>query len=183
MFKKIKQKAKGKGRKLFGISSSAGQSPSISINSSKATTVELPNSVSEPNSLAPPSSLPQVSPSSASQPVITSPIPSSTKVQPPPPQNSDSHVRVVQDPATIQRSSSASAASSVAERSRRKTAWSGLKTLIELLNASADAFGPLKSAVGGISKFIEINDVRIQIRPYVNVVSDISLCSGESCSG
>ncbi|KAG8689281.1 hypothetical protein FRC11_003394 [Ceratobasidium sp. 423] len=35
-------------------------------------------------------------------------------------------------------------------------AWSGVKTLLEVLEASADAFGPLKSAVGGLNKCIKI---------------------------
>jgi hypothetical protein len=43
-----------------------------------------------------------------------------------------------------------------------KTAWSGLKTFLGLLNESADAFGPLKSAVGGINRCSEIYDVFIE---------------------
>jgi hypothetical protein len=42
----------------------------------------------------------------------------------------------------------------------KHTTWSGLKTFLGLLNESADAFGPLKSAVGGINRCIEIFEVR-----------------------
>ncbi|KAF8604120.1 hypothetical protein BDV93DRAFT_507794 [Ceratobasidium sp. AG-I] len=38
----------------------------------------------------------------------------------------------------------------------KNTAWAALKTSIGLLKESADAFGPLKSAIGGISRCIEI---------------------------
>jgi hypothetical protein len=46
-------------------------------------------------------------------------------------------------------------------QSAKHTAWAGLKILLGLLNESADAFGPLKSAVGGISRCIEIFEVNI----------------------
>ncbi|KAL5634270.1 hypothetical protein ACGC1H_006175 [Rhizoctonia solani] len=36
------------------------------------------------------------------------------------------------------------------------TAWSGAKTLLVVLESSADAFGPLKSAIGGLNKCIDI---------------------------
>jgi hypothetical protein len=49
--------------------------------------------------------------------------------------------------------------SSSAPSNAKQTAWAGFKTFLKLLNASADAFGPLKSAVGGISQCIEIFEV------------------------
>ncbi|EUC57206.1 vegetative incompatibility protein HET-E-1 [Rhizoctonia solani AG-3 Rhs1AP] len=35
-------------------------------------------------------------------------------------------------------------------------AWSGLKTLLQILESSSDAFGPLKSAISGLNKCIDI---------------------------
>ncbi|KAG8688175.1 hypothetical protein FRC08_011585, partial [Ceratobasidium sp. 394] len=40
----------------------------------------------------------------------------------------------------------------------KDTAWAGLKTLLGVLSESADAFPPLKSAVGGLVRCIEIYD-------------------------
>ncbi|KAG8749219.1 hypothetical protein FRC11_011521, partial [Ceratobasidium sp. 423] len=39
---------------------------------------------------------------------------------------------------------------------KESIAWSGVKTLLQVLESSADAFGPLKSAVGGLNKCIDI---------------------------
>ncbi|KAG9125384.1 hypothetical protein FRC07_007811 [Ceratobasidium sp. 392] len=47
------------------------------------------------------------------------------------------------------------------------TAWSGLKTLIGVLNESADAFGPLKSAAGGLSRCIEIYEASSSLKNQV----------------
>ncbi|KAG8700252.1 hypothetical protein FRC09_006088, partial [Ceratobasidium sp. 395] len=41
-------------------------------------------------------------------------------------------------------------------RGTKHTAWSGLTAFLGVLNRSADAFGPLKSAVSGFSQCIEI---------------------------
>lgn len=45
------------------------------------------------------------------------------------------------------------------ERSAKNAAWAALKTSLGLLQESAKAFGPLKTAVGGISGCIEIFEV------------------------
>lgn len=45
------------------------------------------------------------------------------------------------------------------ERSAKKTAWGALKTSLGLLQESADAFGPLKSAMGGLNRCIAIFEV------------------------
>lgn len=41
----------------------------------------------------------------------------------------------------------------------KSTAWAGLKTLLKVLESSADAFGPLKSAIGGLNQCIDIYEV------------------------
>ena len=41
-------------------------------------------------------------------------------------------------------------------------AWSGLETALRLLNKSADAFPPLKSAVGGLLACIDLAEVSYQ---------------------
>ncbi|KAF8603402.1 hypothetical protein BDV93DRAFT_170518 [Ceratobasidium sp. AG-I] len=170
MLHKIKQKAKEKGRRYADkiFRSSPSERASVSTNDSRTAntplpTAPLPEPAADPIPLATSSSSPQVAPSSAPQPAVASPIPPSTDTLPPLSQTNELHLPTVPDPAPIQRSSAASTASSVAEQSGKKAAWSGLKTLVELLNVSADAFGPLKSAVSWISMFIEINDVRIRI--------------------
>ncbi|KAH7318910.1 hypothetical protein B0J17DRAFT_605653, partial [Rhizoctonia solani] len=38
----------------------------------------------------------------------------------------------------------------------KQLAWAGVKTAFSLIEASADAFGPLKSAIGGLNRCIEI---------------------------
>ncbi|KAF8601281.1 hypothetical protein BDV93DRAFT_510197 [Ceratobasidium sp. AG-I] len=172
MISKIKQKAKEKGQryanKLFVPSSehSVRQLSSVLVNDARAINTPVPSvALQEPglnlNALEPLGSPPQITPISSPQPAVASIALPAPDASPPLTQANVSHLPVVQDTVPIQGSSSVSTAPSVAERSGTNTAWSGLKTLIELLNASADAFGPLKSAVGGISKFIEINDARV----------------------
>ncbi|EUC53476.1 vegetative incompatibility protein HET-E-1, partial [Rhizoctonia solani AG-3 Rhs1AP] len=39
---------------------------------------------------------------------------------------------------------------------KRSIAWSGIKTLLQVLESSSDAFGPLKSAIGDLNKCIDI---------------------------
>ncbi|KAG8712398.1 hypothetical protein FRC09_019924 [Ceratobasidium sp. 395] len=51
-----------------------------------------------------------------------------------------------------------------ANTSKLYTAWSGLKTLLSVLHESADAFGPLKSAVGGLLKWFEIHEDQVAAR-------------------
>ncbi|KDN36607.1 hypothetical protein RSAG8_10710, partial [Rhizoctonia solani AG-8 WAC10335] len=41
---------------------------------------------------------------------------------------------------------------------KSSVAWSGVKTLLKALESSSDAFGPLKSAIGGLNKCIDIYD-------------------------
>lgn len=41
----------------------------------------------------------------------------------------------------------------------KSTAWAGLKTLLKVLESSSDAFGPLKSAIGGLNQCIDIYEV------------------------
>ncbi|QRV81749.1 Notchless protein [Ceratobasidium sp. AG-Ba] len=49
-------------------------------------------------------------------------------------------------------------------KSKGQTVWAGVKTLLAVLDAASDAFGPLKSAVGGINKCIEIFEGEIDAR-------------------
>ncbi|KAG9097258.1 hypothetical protein FS749_006691 [Ceratobasidium sp. UAMH 11750] len=51
-----------------------------------------------------------------------------------------------------------------AKRNFKNTPWAGLKTLLDVLNASTDAFSPLKSAVGGFVRCIEIYDNQASAR-------------------
>ncbi|KAG9092173.1 hypothetical protein FRC07_011716, partial [Ceratobasidium sp. 392] len=59
---------------------------------------------------------------------------------------------VVQDtnlaPATVQRADT--------EQSSERSAWTGLEKLVRTMSISASAFGPLKSAVDGLSTCVEI---------------------------
>ena len=50
-------------------------------------------------------------------------------------------------------------------------AWSGVKTLLAVLESSSDAFGPLKSAVGGLNKCISIYEVCVSSVPRFNNLS------------
>ncbi|KAF8594427.1 hypothetical protein BDV93DRAFT_579801 [Ceratobasidium sp. AG-I] len=164
--KKVKQKAKQKAHRyadnMFGSPSSerlAAQSSSVSISHSGTTntpvpTAALPHLVPNLNVLVPPSTSPQVTSIAAPQPVVASPALLSTGTPPMASPTNDSPA--VQDSVELQDSSSAPVASSGAERSGKNMAWSGLKALIRLLNKSAEAFGPLKSAIGEISRCIEI---------------------------
>ncbi|KAG8692358.1 hypothetical protein FRC09_011247, partial [Ceratobasidium sp. 395] len=87
--------------------------------------------------------------------------------------------------ATDQSRPSFSTTSGFQEREARETehiAWSGLKTLLGVLSRSADAFGPLKSAVGTFSRCVEIfenvaatRNEYIQLRTELDAIfSDIS---------
>ncbi|KAG9122010.1 hypothetical protein FRC07_001789, partial [Ceratobasidium sp. 392] len=73
------------------------------------------------------------------------------------------------------------------KRALKGAAWSGLNTLIDVLNESTDAFGPLKSAFGGLSRCIEIYESRVEARKeYVQLQTDLNnLCRAisESLSG
>lgn len=44
-------------------------------------------------------------------------------------------------------------------RWRRKTAWAGLQRLMMILESSADAFGPLKLAIDGLSQCVDVFEV------------------------
>lgn len=171
MIEELKKKTKQKGRryadKLFGPFSSellAGTSPSVSIGDSGAMNTPvpssgLPGSILEPKALTPPGLSPQVAPISASPPDVVSRISPSTDAHPPLSPTNSSYVLTAQDPAPIQGSLRAANNPSIAERSGKHIAWSGLKTLMEILNNSADAFPPLKSAIGGILTFVKVYDV------------------------
>ncbi|KAG8795569.1 hypothetical protein FRC12_012666 [Ceratobasidium sp. 428] len=65
----------------------------------------------------------------------------------------------ISEPVNVQRLDPSPAVPSLLEREPRNinnTVWSGVKTLLGVLKKSSDAFGPLKSAVGGLSRCIEI---------------------------
>ncbi|KAF8601282.1 hypothetical protein BDV93DRAFT_558583 [Ceratobasidium sp. AG-I] len=143
MFTKIKQQAKQKvhhyadkllqpsfPRRVAGHSASISRDDSGAVNV-LAHTVTLPTAASGSNiSHAHPASLSTTRRISDSQSVAVSVALPST------------------DPA--------SAAAFGLERSDKTMAWTGLKTLIGLLSESTDAFGALKSAIGGISRGVEI---------------------------
>ncbi|KAF8601696.1 hypothetical protein BDV93DRAFT_231182 [Ceratobasidium sp. AG-I] len=165
MLNKIKRKAKEKGRryanKILGPpppGSAAGQSNIVSINETGTDTpvpnAALPEPALDPNVPAPPVAL-----TSAPRPVIASSALPTTDTSPPTSQKNDSSSHAVQDRALVPIALSASGATPGAGRSAKSMAWSGLKTLLDLLSASADAFEPLRSAVGGISECINIYEV------------------------
>ncbi|KAF8601240.1 hypothetical protein BDV93DRAFT_510167 [Ceratobasidium sp. AG-I] len=174
MLEKIKRKAKEKGRhyanKLLGPPSFerlTAESSSVSIGDTAATNIPVPTpvlveSVSDPDALAPPGASPQVVSISASQPTIASPALPSTHIPLPASQTNDSGPSAARDRAPIRATSLGSIMSPGAERSAKSTTWSGLKTLLDLLNVCSDAFGPFKSAVGGISKLIDIYDAKAE---------------------
>ena len=174
MLKKLKQKAKDKGRryanKLLGPSSSerlVGQSSTVSVNETGVINTPMPiPATPEPASdliaLTPPGSSPQVALGSVPQLVVTSSVVPSSGAPPRTSQPNRSNSPTLQGTVPVE-AASASAASRGDGRSANDTAWSGLKTLLDLLNASADAFGPLKSAVGGISECINIYEVRARV--------------------
>ncbi|KAG9083740.1 hypothetical protein FRC07_013827, partial [Ceratobasidium sp. 392] len=64
------------------------------------------------------------------------------------------------------------------ERGVKDAGWFGLKALIDVLDGCAETFGPLKSAVGGLSSLIEIYESRIGARKgYVQLRADLDgLC-------
>ncbi|QRW10522.1 Vegetative incompatibility protein HET-E-1 [Ceratobasidium sp. AG-Ba] len=63
--------------------------------------------------------------------------------------------------------------------STRQTVWAGVKTLLAVLDGNSNAFGPLKSAVGGINKCIEIFESEIEARgEYEQLRQDLNdICS------
>ncbi|KAG8722997.1 hypothetical protein FRC09_005181 [Ceratobasidium sp. 395] len=71
------------------------------------------------------------------------------------------HPSAIQDP--NQPIPASSGPSSVGEQSAGHLSWAGLKSLISVLEAGSGAFGPLKSAIGGLSQCIEIFEHKNQI--------------------
>lgn len=55
----------------------------------------------------------------------------------------------------------------------KSTAWAGLKTLLKVLDASADIFPPLKSAVGGLNQCIDIFEVFYPCRLFSSCTSSL----------
>ncbi|KAF8607419.1 hypothetical protein BDV93DRAFT_505586 [Ceratobasidium sp. AG-I] len=161
--KKAKHKATKKAHhladKLFGSSSEgvAEQSPSVSItDSGTRVAVATPVPASDSNLfLAPPASSSGARRTSVSQPTAV-PLVSSSIDALLLSESKPDDLRVEKDPSLFHGSESASIASLGPERSTTSTAWSGLKTLIGLLNEGANKFGPLKSAFGEILGCIEI---------------------------
>ena len=170
MFGKLKRKAKEKGlrfaNKVLGPSPSerlTTQPSSVLISGSGAANTPLPttllsNPVPDPHALVPSSASPQIAPIAALQLAVAAP---SGDKPPPASETNNTITPPVQDLPPHEDALTTLNMPSGAERSKWSTAWSGLKTLLDVLNASANAVGPLKSAVGGILKFIEINDVRV----------------------
>ncbi|KAF8594416.1 hypothetical protein BDV93DRAFT_529331 [Ceratobasidium sp. AG-I] len=179
MFSKIKRKIK-RGVDKISRTPSANHtlvaSSSVSINQSEATSASVPAaaiSVSVSGGLlAPPHSVSQSGPNSVPQSAPATPIALPANLPAPVSQNNTSGSPAVQSGAPIQVTSSTTITTPGPERSVKGTAWSGLKTLLELLNESADAFGPLKSAVGGISKCIEIYERAAQGREDYRKLGD-----------
>ncbi|KAG8784662.1 hypothetical protein FRC12_018419 [Ceratobasidium sp. 428] len=58
-------------------------------------------------------------------------------------------------------------------QSAKHTAWAGLKTLLNVLNDSTDAFPPLKSAFSGLWSCIEVFEVSIENTIYLPVDNDV----------
>ncbi|KAG8713817.1 hypothetical protein FRC08_012765 [Ceratobasidium sp. 394] len=52
------------------------------------------------------------------------------------------------------------------------TTWAGFKTLHGVLKGSSDAFGPLKSAVGGLSRCIETVEQEAKAREDYKTLKD-----------
>ncbi|KAG9119925.1 hypothetical protein FRC07_004817, partial [Ceratobasidium sp. 392] len=62
----------------------------------------------------------------------------------------------------------------------KTTAWSGLKTLLGVLDASADAFGPLKSAVGELLNCIDVYEKQAIVgAEYRQLRAELNNISGE----
>ncbi|KAF8593782.1 hypothetical protein BDV93DRAFT_582463, partial [Ceratobasidium sp. AG-I] len=137
-------------------------SASVLVDDSGSTSISLPAaslrvSVSDSRGLlAPPQSSSQIGSISTPQSAVASLALPSTDILLPTSQTDDLDPPALQVPAPAIITSTTSPTSPDPERGGKSTAWSGLKTLLGLLNESADAFGPLKSAVGGISRCIEI---------------------------
>ncbi|KAG8690945.1 hypothetical protein FRC09_011785 [Ceratobasidium sp. 395] len=67
-----------------------------------------------------------------------------------------------------------------ANTSKLHTAWSGLRTLLSVLDKSADAFGPLKSAVGGLVACLELYEGQVAAREeYQRLKIDLESVSQE----
>ncbi|KAG9124719.1 hypothetical protein FRC07_010509 [Ceratobasidium sp. 392] len=87
-------------------------------------------------------------------------------------------------PGTVRSSNPAPAAAHEAKskQSVKRTAWSGLETLVRVMSKSSNAFGPLKSAADGLSRCIEIFELKAkaheeykQLRTELNsICEDIS---------
>ncbi|KAG8707287.1 hypothetical protein FRC09_001924 [Ceratobasidium sp. 395] len=59
----------------------------------------------------------------------------------------------------------------------KSTTWSGLKTLLNVLEQSRDSFGPLKSAVAGLSQSIDIFETSVAQEKYSQLRTDLEhLC-------
>ncbi|KAF8600493.1 hypothetical protein BDV93DRAFT_510821 [Ceratobasidium sp. AG-I] len=170
--RKAKQKAQDYANKIRRTSSpelAAEQSSSVPISNPGGTNTPVPTvTLSEPPSdatvPAPFGSSCQVAPSAAPQLVATAPVLVSADTPSATSQISRSTWPVVRNIEPAKGTSSASTAAPGAGRSAKSTTWSGLKTLLDLLNASADAFGPLKSAVGGILECINIYEREAKAR-------------------
>ncbi|KAF8595115.1 hypothetical protein BDV93DRAFT_528918 [Ceratobasidium sp. AG-I] len=179
MFTQIKRKFK-RGIEKISRPPSTSHTPitssSVSVNNSGATSALVPAaplSVSVSGGLlAPPHPLSQSGPNSVPQSAPATPIALPANLPAPVSQNNTSGSPAVQSGAPIQVTSSTTITTPGPERSVKGTAWSGLKTLLELLNESADAFGPLKSAVGGISRCIEIYERAAQGREDYRKLGD-----------
>ncbi|KAF8601236.1 hypothetical protein BDV93DRAFT_585628, partial [Ceratobasidium sp. AG-I] len=163
MFTKIKRKIKRSVDKISrtpSVNNTPVASSSVSINNSGATSAPVPAasiSVSVSGGLlAPPHPSSQTGRTSVLQSAPASPLTLSANLPAPVSQNNTSGSPAVQSGASIQIASATSIMPPGPERSVKSTAWSGLKTLFGLLNQSADAFPPLKSAIGGILGCIEI---------------------------
>jgi hypothetical protein len=140
--------------------SSRGNTPEQS--SSTLTNVHTPNSSSvssdpapavSPNLAADPVSLGIQAGNAATatfQPPIVTPIPPTATT----PSTAVSNLTANKTPAKP------NPVQSTSPNTTKETAWAGLKTFLGLLNESSDAFGSLKSAIGGINGCIEIFEVR-----------------------
>jgi hypothetical protein len=133
----------------------------ISGNTPLPNTLDHTTSSGFPSAVASPHVPAGTAPIAAAQTVISSPVPTSANipsvtVSPAP---NPSIGTALASPLPI------SSASPSTIQNVKHTTWSGVKTFLELLNESADAFGPLKSAVGGINRLIEIFEARAIVQP------------------
>jgi hypothetical protein len=64
---------------------------------------------------------------------------------------------------TLPGSTAAPSSSTKVDQNAKKMAWTGLKAFGEVLKSSASTFGPLKTAVEGISGCVELFEVRVMI--------------------